>query len=173
MEVFMNSETMPIGQQHGARRLIAAFNARENIRKVFAVAAEGFNSGNHDPFMGVVSTGISIAAGLGKSGFCKLTGHAAGLLDDFAYSIDLGAAINKRETAKQDRLIEILIRTLEKVQALNPPKISFGRAETAAPAPAEPIPVRVVGLPARKITSEIGRNEAGEIVSSMQVEKDF
>jgi hypothetical protein len=170
-EVIMNSG-IPIGQVNGGRRLIAAFNARENLRKVIGVAVEGFNAGNFDPLLGMMSTGASIAAGLANSGFCRLTGHAAELKDEFSFGIKLGAALTRNESATHDRMLEVLTRTLEKMQALNPPKIAYGRAEDATPAPA-PLPVTVVAMPARQTTTDIERNEAGEIVGSLQVERDF
>jgi hypothetical protein len=129
-EVIMNSG-IPIGQVNGGRRLIAAFNARENLRKVIGVAVEGFNAGNFDPLLGMMSTGASIAAGLANSGFCRLTGHAAELKDEFSFGIKLGAALTRNESATHDRMLEVLTRTLEKMQALNPPKIAYGRAEDA------------------------------------------
>jgi hypothetical protein len=50
-------------------------------------------------------------------------------------------------------------------------KISLAsKSEAAAPAP---IPVQIVGMPTRATTTDIERNGAGEIVSSLQVEKDF
>jgi crossover junction endodeoxyribonuclease RuvC len=50
-------------------------------------------------------------------------------------------------------------------------KISLAsKSEAAAPAP---IPVQIVGMPTRATTTDIERNGAGEIISSLQVEKDF
>jgi len=46
------------------------------------------------------------------------------------------------------------------------------REGDAPPAPA-PLPVAVVAMPARQTVTDIERNAAGEIVASLQVERDF
>lgn len=83
---------------------------------------------------------------------------------DLIYAIESGRSVGPLGTQ--------LVSAVHAVRQAKPGiRASLPRED--APQPAAPMPVQVVSMPNRKTVSDINRNSAGEITSTMQIESDF
>lgn len=84
--------------------------------------------------------------------------------DDLIYAVESGRSLGPLGTQ--------LVSAVKALRRARPGlHVSLSRED--APKAGAPMPVQVVSMPNRKTVSDISRNMAGEITSTMQVESDF
>jgi hypothetical protein len=86
--------------------------------------------------------------------------------DDVDYAMCVGG---KRLDVTASLLYSLVVGVRKAMPAL---RFSMREESESAP-PAAPLPVAVVSMPPRTTTTDIQRNPAGEIVGSLQVERDY
>lgn len=163
-------EAMPDFMRIGAQLAIDVINDRSYSRLAQYVA----DSNSEDEYK--VARGMNVMYGFTRllvatmvqavdNGQVRFNGVMPYRVDDVDYAFKTGRG-------RFLSLYNAATKTMSRVLAVTPSfKVSLpSKSEEAAPAPT---PIRIVGMPTRATTTDIERNGAGEIVSSLQVEKDF
>jgi len=157
------------------QRTIDRFNAVDgDLRGLFRRASEDLRG--IDPagemLSGCVSAGLALIAGSARNGV-QYTGLAEILTDRIEFSLALNRAFHARDFAAADELLEVLADALERSRPFVGLATLEQRAIEDAP-PQEPMVQRVeiVALPERRTTTQIERGSAGDITSSVQIERD-
>lgn len=122
----------------------------------------------HSELTAAMATFSRVLQKVSEGGGVTFTGEPLPGLDEALYAVSAGPA-------RLSRVLQLQINAIAALRKAAPGycdriKITPGLARAAE---AAPTPVSVVSMPTRVSTTDIGRNMAGEIVSSMQVEKDF
>lgn len=139
----------------------------ERLRPYFADANNGTDEAIRRNgvavLFGVAICAASALSSLKERGLVEFTGSEPMTREDILY---LFKSDQNRFIDALNRITATLARTMEAVPGLKVEKIA---AKDASPAP---IPVVVVGLPERRTETEIERDAVGDIVSTVQVERD-
>lgn len=90
-------------------------------------------------------------------------------LAEFRYESSCGQAAYSQAA---QRLIDAALALRRDVPGFTVSRAKEGAVAGDKPAPAAPMKIEIVAMPKRKTTSKIKRDEAGEIVSTVQLEMD-
>lgn len=139
----------------------------ERLRPYFADANnstdENIRRNGTAVLLGVAMRAAALLCALKERGTVRFSGSEMMTQEDVIYTFKTD---QNRFYAALNGITDTLARTLEAVPGL---KVEKTAPKDASPAP---IPVVVVGLPERRTETEIERDAVGDIVSTVQVERD-
>ena len=154
----------------GAARLIGQLNARQPVMDVFREFQKDLNGPNAALFTGAVSkalTLLSVAQGNGAG-----LGSPEKLVDaivkspGYALCIEMNRALANNDFNVISQVLRAVAAGLDALALHHPEMLRQPVAKTAT------LDVRVVGLPERRTETEIERDAVGDIVSTVQIERD-
>ncbi len=154
----------------GAARLMGQLNARQPVMDVFREFQKDLNGPNAALFTGAVGkalTMLSVAQGNGAG-----LGSPEKLVDviikcpGYVLCIEMNRALANNDFNVIFQLLRAVAGALDAIALHHPEMLRQPVAKTA------PLDVRVVGLPERRTETEIERDAVGDIVSTVQVERD-
>lgn len=150
---------------YGRRRFADAIAKDEPLEDVGnELARQLASSAGKDAFGGFVSAGLETLDKLRAAGF-KFSGDQILTQTGQAASLELIGIFERQEWATLNNKISMLISVLEGCR-----RWLFVQQVPAVSAP--PLAVHIVAMPDRVTETQIERNDTGEIVASLQVERD-
>jgi hypothetical protein len=138
------------------RRVIDDVNAKEPRRRAAGMMA----------LQTALVTFSAFTIEVARQNQVRYTGAQPPTREDITYALAVGGA-------QLNATAQLLVNLTASVRKALPGLVVSGREEPKAPKETAPLPVAVVAMPPRKTTTDIERNLAGEIVGSLQVERDF
>lgn len=157
----------------GADQFLAAYNGGKSIGRLLVDLTNDALAGYAPPLVGCWTVATSALDAVARAGLVKFSGDAKDWTGQ-RFRREGNRLLALRDYREFERLIGLLEGMLEGARRARP-GLQLREAEEATPAAPEPAPVRVevISMPPRVTTSEVSRDEGGNIASVSQIERDL